>query len=329
MPLWLTREDVQALLTMPAAINAVENALARLSLGHAELPLRTNMPVPPHSGSLLTMPAYVGDDSMDALGVKLITVYLENPARHGLPAIQGILALFQAETGALVAVMEAGHLTGMRTGAASGVAIRHLAREDALSLALFGTGTQAPYQLEAALCERIIERVWIVSRDPARAQAFAQAMEARFGLEVRVPQDVEQAVRDADIIVTATSATEPLFDGRWVHPGTHINAIGAHLPHAREVDTVTVQRARVVVDQRQACLAEAGDLVIPLRAGSIREDHIAAELGEIVAGRKPGRTHPEEITLFKSVGLAVQDVAVAAEVVRMARIRGRGQEVSL
>ncbi len=329
MPLWLTQEDVRALLTMPAAINAVEDALRRLSLGHAELPLRTNMPVPPHAGSLLTMPAYVGGSSMDALGVKLITVYLENPERHGLPAIQGILALFQAETGALVAVMEAGHLTGMRTGAAGGVAIRHLAREDALSLVLFGTGTQAPYQLEAALCERLIERVWIVSRDPARAHAFAQAMETRFGLEVRVPETVEQAVRDADILVTATSATDPLFDGRWIRPGTHINAIGAHLPHAREVDTVTVQRARVVVDQRQACLAEAGDLVVPLRAGSIRPDHISAELGEIVAGQKPGRTHPKEITLFKSVGLAIQDVAVAAEVVRMARIRGRGQEVPL
>ncbi len=327
--LWLTRDDVQAVLTMPAAIDAVANAFRLLSLGHAELPLRTNMPVPPHQGSLLTMPAYVGE-SLDALGVKLITVYPENPADHGLPAIQGLMVLFRAQTGEPLAVMEAGPLTGMRTGAAGGVAIRYLAREDALSLTLFGTGAQAPYQLEAALCERLIERVWIVSRDRGRAHAFAHAMRERFGLEdVRPATDVEQAVRDADIIVTATAAQEPLFDGRWVHPGTHINAVGAHLPHAREVDTVTVQRARVVVDQRAACLAEAGDLIIPLREGAIREDHIAAEIGEIVAGLKPGRTRPDEITLFKSVGLAVQDVAVAAEVVRLARIRGVGQEVPL
>ncbi|RME64718.1 MAG: ornithine cyclodeaminase [Caldilineae bacterium] len=329
MPIWLTREDVQAVLNMPDAINAVAEAFRLLSLGQVELPLRTNMPVTPHQGSLLTMPAYVGGD-VDGLGVKLITLYAENPQRHNLPAIQGSFALFDPRTGALEAVMEAGYMTAVRTGAAGGVAVRHLARPDVETLLLFGAGAQAPYQLEAVLCERPgIRQVWVVSRTRAHAEAFARAMQERFGVAATVPAIVEEAVRAADIIVTATSAHEPLFDGRWLQPGVHITGVGSHLPHAREVDSVTVQRAKVVADQTQACLAEAGDLVVPLAAGEIEQEHIYGELGEIVAGRKPGRVDPAEITFFKSVGLAVQDVAVARLIVDRARDAGVGQTLTI
>lgn len=323
MTLWLTRADVYSLLTMPDAIDAVADAFRLLSAGETVLPLRTNMPVSPHRGSLLTMPAYVGG-SIDSLGVKLITLYGDNPARHNLPAIQGNFALFDPRDGCLAAVMEAGYMTAVRTGAAGGVAARYLARPDAAVVTLFGCGAQAPHQLEAVLCERPVQQVWVIARSVQRAEAFAGEMRQRFGIPAQVAQDAQKAVQEADVVITATSAHTPLFDGHWLRPGSHVTAIGAHLPNAREVDSVTVQRATVVTDQTSACLAEAGDLVIPLTAGEIDRAHIRAEMGEIVAGRKPGRTSSEEITFFKSVGLAVQDVAVAALVVEKAMAAGVG-----
>lgn len=323
MPLWLTRADVDAVLTMPDAINAVAEAFRLLSTEQTVLPLRTNMSVAPHDGSLLTMPAYVGG-AIGGLGVKLITLYGENPNRSSLPAIQGNFLLFDPADGRLLAVMEAGLMTAVRTGASGGVAARHLARPDARVVALFGSGAQAPYQLEAVICERSIERVWVVNRNRKRGAEFAAAMSRRFDIPVRLADDVEAAVRAADIVITATSAHTPLFDGGWLRPGCHINAIGSHLPSAQEVDSRTVRRATVVTDQTSACLAEAGDLIVPLRAGEIDESHIHAEIGQIVAGERAGRTSADEITFFKSVGLAVQDVAVARLILDKAQAAGIG-----
>ena len=323
MALWLTRADVRSLLTMPEAIDAVAEAFRLLSAGETVLPLRTNMSVTPHGGSLLAMPAYTGG-GIDALGVKLITFYGDNPAQHSRPAIQGNFLIFDPRDGRLAAVMEAGYMTAVRTGASGGVAARYLARPEAGVVTIFGCGVQAPHQLEAVLCERPIQQVWVISRSSHRAATFAGEMCRRFGISVQVAQDVQKAVQQADIVITATSAHEPLFDGHWLRPGSHITAIGAHLPNAREVDSVPIQRATVVTDQTSACLAEAGDLVIPLAAGEIQPEHIRAEMGEIVAGKKPGRTSSQEITFFKSVGLAVQDVAVAALVVKKAMAAGVG-----
>ena len=190
---------------------------------------------------------------------------------------------------------------------------------------MFGAGVQGRAQLEALCAVRPIQQAWIVDRVPAAAEAFAAAMSAQLGLPIASATDLRAAVADADVILTATTAHEPLFDGNWLQPGAHINGIGSHAPAARELDTVTVQRARVVTDQTAACLAEAGDLIIPLREGAITEAHIAAQLGEIIIGRNPGRTAEDEITLFKSVGLAIQDIAVAAQVYRQALAAGRGQ----
>lgn len=326
MPLWLTRDNVLAVLTMSGAIDAVERAFILLSAGKTELPLRTNMSVVDHGGSLLTMPAYVGGD-VNGLGVKLVTFYTGNPDRRNLPAIQGNFVLFDPVDGHLLAIMEAGAMTAVRTGAASGVATRYLARPDASVVALFGTGAQAPYQLEAVCAERPVERAWVLSRRLEHAEQFAYAQGKRLGVTITATEDVERAVREADVIVTATNAREPLFDGAWLRPGVHINAVGGHTADAREVDTTTLRRAKIVTDQTSACLAEAGDILIPIEEGAIAAHDIYAEIGAIAAGTLPGRTSDAEITFFKSVGLAVQDVAVAAWIVQQAESRGIGQRL--
>ena len=323
MPLWLTRSEVENLLDMPGAIEAVAEAYRLIYQGDAELPVRANIPVAPHDGSLMSMPAYLGGD-MDALGAKLISFYGTNPTRRGLPAIQGNVVLFDGRNGALLALMDAGYLTAMRTGASGGVAARYLAREDARTLTIFGSGVQAPYQVEAALCERAIERVLVVSRTPANAEALAVSLTEQFGVPVQATVDVRMAVEAADILVTATSAHEPLFEGSLLRPGVHISAIGSHLPYASEVDAGTVRRANVVVDQMSACLAEAGDLIRPIENGVYDASQIHAEIGAIIAGDRPGRESDDEITLFKSVGLAAQDVAVARLVYSKAVEQGAG-----
>ena len=323
MPLWLTRHDVENLLDMPAAIEAVGEAFRLIYQGEAELPVRANIPVARHDGSLMSMPAYLGGE-MDALGAKLISFYGTNPTRRGLPAIQGNVVLFDGRDGALLALMDAGYLTAMRTGASGGVAARYLAREDARTLTIFGSGVQAPYQVEAVLCERALTRVFAISRTPANAEALAVALRGRFDVSVEATTDVEMAVGAADIVVTATSAHDPLFDGRLLCPGVHVTGIGSHLPYASEVDAVAVQRAKVVVDQMSACLEEAGDLIKPMNAGLYDASRIHAEIGAIIAGDSPGRDSADEITFFKSVGLAAQDVAVARVVYQRAVEQGAG-----
>jgi alanine dehydrogenase len=324
MPIWLNARDIEALLTMTDAITAVEEAFRQLALGAVILPPRVGIGMARHGGGGAAMPAYVGGE-INGLGLKLVTLYPDNPARYGLAAVQATLVLLDPCNGQLLAVMDAGALTALRTGAAGGVAARYLARQGATRATVFGAGVQGRAQLEALCAVRPIQRAWIVDRVPAAAHAFAAEMSARLGLSVAPATDLAAAVTDADVILTATTAHEPLFDGAWLQPGVHINGIGSHAPAARELDTATIQRARVVTDQTAACLAEAGDLIIPLRAGAIAETHIAAQLGEVILGLKPGRTAEDEITLFKSVGLAIQDIAVAAQVYRQALATGRGQ----
>ncbi len=326
MPLWLTRSDVENLLDMPDAIEAVAEAYRLIYQGDAELPVRANIPVAPHDGSLMSMPAYLGGE-MDALGAKLISFYGTNPVRRGLPAIQGNVVLFDGRNGALLALMDAGYLTAMRTGASGGVAARYLAREDARTLTIFGSGVQAPYQVEAVLCERAVEKVFVLSRTAANADALAGVLTRSFGVDAEATTEVSMAVEAADILVTATSAHEPLFDGGLLQPGVHISGIGSHLPYASEVDAVTLRRAKVVVDHLDSSLAEAGDLIRPIEAGVYDASQIHAEIGAIIAGYRPGRESDEEVTFFKSVGLAVQDVAVARVVYRKALEQGAGTEL--
>jgi ornithine cyclodeaminase/alanine dehydrogenase len=329
MPLLLTRKDVESVLTIKDAINAVEEGFRQLALGNVNMPQRTVIRIPDYHGIHLGMLAYVGGtEGGGSLALKVVTVYPDNPSEYGLPTTIGTLLLNDPRTGALVAIMDAGFLTAMRTGAASGVATKHLAREDAHSVGVFGAGVQARTQLMAVCEVRSIERAVVHDLVPEARAEYAAEMSEQLSIAVESTDDPRLCV-DSDIIVAASSSSTPIFEGAWLASGTHINGIGSHSPDARELDTVTVQRAKVVPDYAPACLAEAGDLIIPIGEGTITEDHIHASLGEVVAGLKPGRESADEITLFKSVGLAVQDAVTAARVYELARAAEVGVEIEI
>jgi len=327
MALLLTRSDVESLLTMPDAMAAVEEAFRQLALGTVDMPQRPVIRVPEHHGSVLFMPALIG--GMGALGMKVVSVYPDNPTQYHLPTVMGVILLNDAATGQIVAIMDGGYITAMRTGAVSGVATKYMARPEAKAATVFGGGVQARTQLMAMHAARPLERAYIVDIVPEQRDRFAADMSQQLGIPVEAVADARTAVEAADIIAAATSAANPIFDGSWVRPGTHINGIGSHAPAMRELDTAIVQRSRLIVDLRAAALAEAGDLMIPIQEGAITADHIQGDLGEVITGRVPGRTAAEEITLFKSEGLAIQDVAVAARVFALAREQGIGQVVSI
>ena len=325
----LTRADVQQAVSMAQAIEAVKSAFAQLSAGRANVPLRIQLLVPKHEGVTLFMPAYL--EETDSLAVKVVSVFAGNPGR-GLPTIHALVLVVDASTGAPVAIMDGTYLTALRTGAAAGAATDLLARRDARRVAILGAGTQGRTQL-LAMCEvREITRVRVYDALRARAEEYVAEMKAQGG---RVPADVAasasstEAVADADIVCTATTSTTPVLRDADLKLGVHINGIGAYTPQIQEVDEATVARARIVVDSRPACLAEAGDLIIPLRKGLITEQSIHAELGEIVLGRKAGRQNERQVTFFKSVGNAVQDAAVARLALQFATAQGLGMQVEL
>ena len=328
MPLLLTRKDVETVLTMKDAIAAVQEGFRQLALGNVMMPQRTAIRIPDYHGLHLGMPAYVGGADGGSLALKVVTVYPDNPSKYSLPTTIGTLLLNDPRTGALVAIMDAGFLTAMRTGAVSGVATSFLARQNASSVGVFGAGVQARAQL-IAVCEvRPIERAVVCDPRKEAREEYAAEMSERLSIPVE-PTDDSRACAENDIIVAASSSRTPVFEGAWLTPGTHINGIGSHSPDARELDSATIKRAKIVPDLAAACLAEAGDLILPIQEGAITEDHIHADLGEVVAGLKPGRESDDEITLFKSVGLAVQDAATAARVYELARDAGVGTEIEI
>ena len=325
----ISREQISQLVPMRSAIDAVAQAFAQLAAGEAVVPLRQHVAVPPVDGLALLMPAYL--QTSNALGVKLLTVFPHN-ATTDLPTIQALVVLFDATTGTPLALMDGTYLTALRTGAASGVATQALARDDAHTLGLFGAGATALHQVLAVCTVRPISRVWIANRSADRAERLAETLRS-FGTpippDVRVAPNAAVALREADIVCLATAADAPLFDDADVRPGTHINGIGSYMPTMQELPSATVARARVVVDQRQAAWAEAGDLIIPHNAGMISASHVVAELGEIVRSSVRGRTSDTEITFFKSVGNAAQDVAVAQLAYTLAQEAGVGTEIAL
>lgn len=309
----LNADEVRKALPMKETIEAMKQAYASLSDGRAEAPLRTRLPIPNHDALAIFMPAYVHTEEADALAVKIVNIFPQNPAR-GLPYIQAAVLAFDAATGNVSAMLEGSSLTAIRTGAGSGAAIDLLARKDSKVVAIFGAGVQGRTQLEAACSVRRVEKAWVFDSDSKRAEAFAKEMAGQGA----IPSTLEpaasprQAVQDADIICTATTSTTPVFDDSDLKPGAHISAIGSYTPEMAEVPPETIMRAKVFVDSRSAVLAEAGDLIQPIQKGLITEAHVRAELGEIILGRKAGRESDSEITYFKSVGVAVQD-AIAAQ----------------
>ncbi|MCL4488054.1 MAG: hypothetical protein M1132_01365 [Chloroflexi bacterium] len=324
----LSRSDVQRALPMKQAIGIVRDAFAQLSTNQATVPLRVPISVEKYDGVTLFMPAYL--NASDALAVKIVSVYNQNPAR-GLPLIHALVVVIDAATGKPLATMEGGYLTALRTGAASGAATELLARPDAHVAAIFGAGVQGHTQLLAVAAVRQLQKVVVFDAARERAESFVQEMRGQPGVpaDLGVAATPAEAVKQADIICTATTSTRPIFSGADVKPGTHINAIGAYTPQMQEIDEVTMRACKIVIDSRSGALVEAGDLIIALQKGAIKESDIYAEIGEIAAGKKPGREKPDEITLFKSVGNAVQDASVARAIYDAAQREKLGVEIEI
>jgi len=322
----LTQPQVTSLLPMGECIPLMEHALASLSRGEVVLPLRPILRIPGTHNVFGMMPAY--SSALPAFGAKMITVF---PGNHGsgLDSHQGAVLLFDAADGRLVALLDASSITAIRTAAVSAVATRLLARDDAATLALLGSGVQARTHLEAIALVRPITRVQVWSRTPAHAVAFATWAGRAHDVSVHVCESAQHAVRGADVVCTVTSAREPVLRGEWLAPGMHVNAVGASQPDARELDSAAVARSRVFADRRESLLHESADFLTPLREGLVSERSVVAELGEILIGTARGRERADEITLFKSLGLAVEDLAAACHVHSRAEREDIGTEVAL
>ena len=325
MTLILNRNDVANVLNMKDCIEIVEVAFSELAKGTADMPLRSN--IKPPGGISLYMPAYLKE--MKALACKVVTVYKDNPSDHDLPTTIGKVLLQDPDTGDVICIMDGGFLTAMRTGAASGVATKYLARDEKnMTAGIFGTGVQAQMQLWAVCEVRDISKAIAYDLITESAEKFVVLMKEKLGIEIIVASSPEE-ILEADIICAATSSPTPIFDGSMVKEGTHINGIGSHTPNARELDTEIIKRARFIGDSREACFSEAGDIMIPLEAGEIEESHYFADLGEVVIGAKDARLNDAEITIFKSNGLAVQDAATAKLIYDKAVEAGIGVEIQI
>lgn len=329
----IRRSEVRELLAMPDALAAVGAGFAALYRGKAQMPQRLALGVPTEGagGLHLSMPAYLGGDA-PGLAVKIVTVFPDNPARHGEPTIQGVVLLHDAGTGAPLALMDAEELTAIRTGAASGVATRHLAREDASTLLMIGAGALARHQIAAVCAVRPIRRVLVSSASGRNDGAVCAWASEHLQVEAVAigRENFAEAVAQADVICAATNAAQPLFAGSSLQAGTHLNLVGAYTRRLREVDAQTIAASRVFVDRMEAAIAEAGDIVQAAEElGVAPASLVAGELGALIAGEVSGRTNVDEITLFKSVGLALQDVVCASVVYRNAVAHGVGSVVEL
>lgn len=317
----LSHNEVLELLPIKECIAVMREALIALAAGEAHQPLRTIIRPPGASGVMGLMPAYMsgglsGDGA--AFGLKAICVFPGNPA-IGMDSHQGAVLLFSAETGELLALMNASAITAIRTAAVSGVATDLLARVDACNLALIGSGVQARSHLLALSEVRLIKRCCIASRHIEHAQKFAEEMRRDCSFALEPVETVAEALDGADLIVTATTAVEAIVRREWISAGAHLNLVGSSTPNAREVDSKTMAAASLFVDRRESTINEAGDYILAARDGVIGPNHIRAEIGEVLNGDKPGRTSPEEITLFKSLGLAIEDLCAAEYVYRKAK----------
>jgi ornithine cyclodeaminase len=313
----LTHAEVQRLLPMDECIPVMREALSALARGQVHQPLRMVVRPPDAAGLMGLMPSYRAGERA-AYGLKVVCVFPGNPA-IGKDAHQGAVMLFSAETGELLALMNASAITAIRTAAVSAVATDRLARADATDLAIVGAGVQAQAHLVAMACIRPIRRVRVASRDFDHARRFAETMRFRMPAPIDPVDSAELAVTGADIVVTATTAAEPVLKREWLAPGAHVNAVGSSMPTAREIDTATMAAASLFVDRRESTLNESGDYLSAAREGAIGPEHIRAEIGEVLIGAKPGRTSDDEITLFKSLGLAVEDLAAAEHAYRKAQ----------
>jgi ornithine cyclodeaminase len=321
----LSGADVRRLAPMGEAIELMARTMVQVSAGEAVNPLRSVTALPGGKGRLGLMPGALPDAGF---GLKALSLFPDNPAA-GLSSHLGLILLFEPEHGRPVAIVDAAEATAIRTAAVSGLATRLLARQDAGDLAILGSGEQAASHLAAMASVRPLRRVRVWSRNAAHAEAFAAREGERRGLRIEAAPDVEAVVKGADLICAVTAAREPILRGAWVTAGAHVNAVGASTPNAAEVDAELVRTARFFVDFRPSAETEAGEYLMAKASGVIGPDHIAGEIGEVAAGRVAGRRRPEEITLFKSLGIAAEDIAFARFLLDRAEAQGAGQTVEI
>ncbi|MFX0070095.1 MAG: ornithine cyclodeaminase family protein [Candidatus Hermodarchaeota archaeon] len=327
MVLILSKEDVNQVLTMPDALEYVEDAYKQLSLGNAIVPQRISI-TDPAPGLTLVMPGIIGG-KINALATKIVSVYKDNPEKYNMPTVLAKIMVQDMDTGDITGIMDGALITAMRTGAATGVSVKYLARKDSKILGIFSGGVQARKQVAAvywALGQKL-EKCLVYDLKRNVAEDFKKELEKNFGIQIDIVKSGDDLLSDIDILVAATTSTAPLFSGDKVPEGIHISSIGAHAPTVRELDSITVKRASLLAaGLKEACLAEAGDYIIPINEGIISEDDIIS-IGDIITGKKPGRKTEKEITIFKSVGISAQDVAVAKLVYDRAKKEGIGQEI--
>jgi ornithine cyclodeaminase len=329
--LFLNRADVEALLPMEECIEVIDAALRALARGQAFQPLRSAVWLPDRHALVGLMPGALdgeGADGRAIAGAKVLMVVPDNYL-HGEESHLGVVLLFEQERGKPLAILDAGSVTAIRTAAASGVATRALAREDAGDLAILGSGVQARSHLEAMRAVRPLRRVRVWSQRPDSARRFADWASEHFGIPIEPRNSAREAVEGADLICTVTAASEPVLEGEWIASGAHINAVGACRPTTRELDAAAVARSRLYVDRRESALAEAGDFLLACQEGAVGDDHILGEIGEVLEGKVPGRRSAEEVTLFKSLGIAVEDLASGHYIYKKALTAGRGIALEL
>jgi ornithine cyclodeaminase/alanine dehydrogenase-like protein (mu-crystallin family) len=323
----LSREDVSSVLTMPDALRSVEDAFRQLVLGTARVPQRIIMSEPA-PGTTLVMPGMIGG-GMNALATKIVSVYKDNPVKHNKPTILAKIMVQDIQTGEIVGIMDGGLITAMRTGAATGVSVKYLGRKGARIMGIYGAGVQAKKQVLAVhwALERKLELCIVHDVKRAASESFKAEVEKELGIKVDIAESGDKLLKGADILVTASTSTTPLFDGNDVAEGTHVSSIGAHAPAHHEMDTALIRRAAIVAaDHQPACLAEAGEYIKAVKEGVISPQDIIS-IGEIIDGRRPGRTDDRQITVFKSVGISAQDVAVAKLVYDRAIENGVGKDL--
>ena len=324
--LLLSRNDVEEIISMREVIEAVEEAFRAKGLGKVQMPPKSYIYFNRYQGDFRVMPAYLED--IDAAGVKIVNVHPKNPQGHGLPTVMATILLLDPKTGAPLAIMDGTLITNMRTGAGGAVAAKYLARKDSHVIAMVGAGVQAKTQLIALNEVLDIDDVRVSDVVKGKAKKYAEEMGRQLGIEIEPMADVGKAIKGADIVVTVTTARGPIVMDEWISDGMHINAIGADAPGKQELDPNILKRTKIVVDDLKQAL-HSGEVNVPLSEGIIARGDIYAELGEVITGKKPGRTSRDEITIFDSTGLAIQDIATDWKVYQKAKKMGKGREVEL
>jgi alanine dehydrogenase len=322
----LSEKEVQSLAKVEELIPVLEQAHIQYSTGKAVMPVRLVVPLPQIEGRITSMPGYLNEDK--ALGMKVVT-FFPNNLKQNLPQILATVMLFSAETGKMIAVMDGNYITAIRTACVSAMATKALANPEARVLGVLGAGVQARAHIRALTQIREISEIKVYDVFEASARQLQESLQKEIGVKITVAQSAREAVLDADLLVTVTTAKEPIVRANWLKPGMHINAVGSHRPDLRELDGATLAAAKIVVDSREAIMAECGDILLAIQEKAITANSLHAEIGEVLAGKKPGRTSSDEITLYKAVGIAIQDVATAHLVYRKALERNVGTNIEV